>query len=59
ETPVTFRKTSRKALRSVQEIMYEVGYSDLKAFREVFRKVTGVSPVEYKMKWGRELGIRG
>ncbi len=56
-------EAAKKALEStrktVQEIMYEVGYSDLKAFREVFRKVTGVSPVEYKMKWGRELGIRG
>lgn len=50
-------EAAKKALEStrktVQEIMYEVGYSDLKAFREVFRKVTGVSPVEYKMKWGR------
>ncbi|HPI11193.1 MAG TPA: helix-turn-helix domain-containing protein [Catalimonadaceae bacterium] len=56
-------EAAKKALEStrktVQEIMYDVGYSDLKAFREVFRKVTGVSPVEYKMKWGRELGIRG
>lgn len=31
--------------------MYEVGYSDEKAFREVFRKVTGVSPMEYKRKY--------
>ena len=50
-------EAAKKALEStrktVQEIMYDVGYSDLKAFREVFRKVTGVSPVEYKMKWGR------
>jgi transcriptional regulator GlxA family with amidase domain len=47
------KKALESSRKTVQEIMYDVGYSDLKAFREVFRKVTGVSPVEYKMKWGR------
>jgi len=28
--------------------MYEVGYSDVKAFRAVFRKITGMSPLEYR-----------
>jgi AraC-like DNA-binding protein len=28
--------------------MAEVGYSDPKAFREVFRKMVGLSPVEYR-----------
>jgi transcriptional regulator GlxA family with amidase domain len=43
-------ETSRK---SVQEVMYDVGYSDLKAFREVFRKVTGMSPLEYKGRYNK------
>lgn len=34
--------------KTVNEVMYEVGYSDNKAFRDVFRKVTSVSPVEYR-----------
>ncbi len=41
-------ETSRK---TVNEVMYEVGYTDVKAFREVFRKVTGVSPLGYKGKY--------
>jgi transcriptional regulator GlxA family with amidase domain len=41
-------ETSRK---TVNEVMYEVGYSDLKAFREVFRKITGLSPLEYRSKY--------
>lgn len=41
--------------KTVSEIMYEVGYSDTKAFRDVFRKVTTVSPVEYRNKYSREL----
>lgn len=35
----------------VNEAMYEVGYTDPKAFREVFRKFVGVSPLEYKRKF--------
>ncbi|MBI3134574.1 MAG: helix-turn-helix domain-containing protein [Bacteroidetes bacterium] len=40
--------------KTVQEIMYETGYSDLKAFREVFKKVTGLSPLEYRNKYNKE-----
>lgn len=44
-------ETTRK---NVNEIMYEVGYSDTKSFRNVFRKVTGLSPVDYRNKYNRE-----
>lgn len=44
-------ETSRK---TISEVMYEVGYADVKAFREVFRKITGMSPVEYKGRYNRE-----
>lgn len=44
-------ETSRK---SINEIMYEVGYSDVKAFREVFRKITGMSPLDYRNRYNKE-----
>jgi transcriptional regulator GlxA family with amidase domain len=44
-------ETSRK---TINEVMYEVGYSDVKAFREVFRKVTGMSPLEYRRRYNKE-----
>ncbi len=44
-------ETNRK---TVSEVMYEVGYSDVKAFRDVFRKVTGMSPMEYRGKYSKE-----
>lgn len=47
-------ETSRK---TVNEVMYEVGYTDVKAFREVFRKITGKSPLEYKNKYNK-LGVK-
>lgn len=44
-------ETSRK---SVNELMYDVGYSDTKAFRTVFKRVTGLSPIEYRNKYNKE-----
>ena len=44
-------ETSRK---TINEVMYEVGYSDVKAFREVFRKITGMSPLEYRSKYNKD-----
>jgi transcriptional regulator GlxA family with amidase domain len=41
-------ETSRK---TVNEVMYEVGYSDIKAFREVFKKFTGMSPLDYRGRY--------
>lgn len=41
--------------KNINEVMYEVGYSDLKAFREVFRKITGMSPLEYRNKYNKDL----
>lgn len=43
-------ETSRK---TINEVMYEVGYSDVKAFREVFKKITGMSPIEYKGRYNK------
>jgi len=47
-------ETSRK---TINEVMYEVGYADVKAFREVFRKITGISPLEYRSKYNKEAAI--
>lgn len=40
---------------SVNEVMYNVGYTDTKAFRSTFKRITGLSPIEYKNKYQREL----
>jgi len=45
-------ETSRK---TINEVMYEVGYADAKAFREVFRKITGISPLEYRNRYNKDL----
>jgi transcriptional regulator GlxA family with amidase domain len=48
------KKAFETTLRSVNEVMYDVGYSDVKAFREVFRKITGLSPLEYRSRYNKE-----
>lgn len=40
---------------NVNEVMYKVGYTDTKAFRTTFKRITGLSPVEYRHKYNREL----
>jgi len=40
--------------KNVNEVMYDVGYSDNKAFRSTFKKITGLSPVEYRNKYNKE-----
>ena len=47
------KSTLEKGRKNIFEVMSEVGYSDDKAFREVFRKITGMSPLEYKGKYIR------
>jgi transcriptional regulator GlxA family with amidase domain len=41
--------------KNVYEVMYDVGYSDVKAFRNIFKKITGLSPIEYRNKYNKEL----
>lgn len=54
-------EAAKKALettrKTIQEVMYEVGYADIKAFREVFRKITGMSPLEYKGKYNKDAAV--
>ncbi|HSZ72660.1 MAG TPA: helix-turn-helix domain-containing protein [Cytophagaceae bacterium] len=48
------KKALENSRKTVNEVMYDVGYSDVKAFREVFRKITGLSPLEYRSKYHKE-----
>ncbi|UNY99815.1 helix-turn-helix domain-containing protein [Zhouia spongiae] len=38
---------------NVNDVMYEVGYSDTKAFRTVFKRLTGLTPIEYRNKYSK------
>lgn len=48
------KKSMETNRKNINEVMYEVGYSDTKAFRTVFKKITGLSPVAYRNKYNKE-----
>ncbi|HVS90673.1 MAG TPA: AraC family transcriptional regulator [Mucilaginibacter sp.] len=48
------KKSLESTRKTVNEVMYDVGYTDQKAFREVFKRITGLSPVEYRNKYNKE-----
>lgn len=48
------KKAFETGRKMIGEVMYEVGYSDVKAFREVFRRITGMSPLEYRGRYNKD-----
>jgi transcriptional regulator GlxA family with amidase domain len=50
EAAKLFFEASRK---NVSEIMLDVGYTDTKAFRDIFKKITGLTPIEYRNKFAK------
>lgn len=50
EAAKKFFEASRK---NISEIMFDVGYTDTKAFRDTFKKITGLSPIEYRNKFAK------
>jgi transcriptional regulator GlxA family with amidase domain len=45
-------ESSRK---NINEVMFDVGYTDTKAFRTIFKKITGLTPIEYRNKYNRQV----
>lgn len=47
------KRSFESSRKNVTEVMYNVGYSDTKAFRDVFKKITGLTPIEYRNKYSK------
>lgn len=39
--------------KNINEVMYDVGYTDTKSFRTIFKKITGLTPAEYRNKYNK------
>jgi transcriptional regulator GlxA family with amidase domain len=50
----TVKKSLESSRLGVTEAMDKVGYSDPKTFRTVFKKMTGLSPLQYRNRYNRE-----
>ena len=53
------KKNLETGRKNINEVMYEVGYSDTKAFRTIFKRITGLSPINYRNKYNKEAGMVG
>ena len=51
------KKSLESGRENINEVMYAVGYSDSKAFRTTFKKITGLSPLDYRKKYNREMAV--
>lgn len=48
------KKSFETTRKNISEVMYQVGYSDNKAFRTIFKNITGMTPIGYRSKYNRE-----
>jgi transcriptional regulator GlxA family with amidase domain len=49
------KQSLESSRENVTEVMYKVGYTDNKAFRTTFKRITGLSPIQYRNRYNREL----
>jgi transcriptional regulator GlxA family with amidase domain len=48
------KRSFERSRKNINEVMFDVGYTDTKAFRGVFKKITGLTPVEYRNKYNKQ-----
>lgn len=51
------KQTLERNRENVNEAMYKAGYNDIKAFRTTFKKLTGLSPLEYRNKYSKQIEL--
>ena len=49
------KKRLESSADNVTQVMYDMGYVDRKAFRNLFKKYTGLTPQDYRKKYNREM----
>ena len=49
------KKDLETGRKNVNEVMYDAGYSDTKAFRSAFKKITGLLPIAYRNKYNKKV----
>lgn len=47
------KRSFESSRKNINEVMFDVGYTDTKAFRTVFKKITGLTPIGYRNKYNK------
>lgn len=45
------KRSLESSRKNINEVMFGLGYHDTKAFRSTFKKITGLTPIEYRNKY--------
>jgi transcriptional regulator GlxA family with amidase domain len=48
------KRRFENSYKNINEVMFAVGYTDTKAFRTIFKKITGLTPIEYRNKYNKQ-----
>ena len=48
------KRSFESSHKNINEVMFTVGYTDTKAFRTIFKKITGLTPIEYRNKYNKQ-----
>lgn len=48
------KRSFENSRKNISEVMLDVGYTDTKAFRITFKKITGLTPLEYRNKYNKK-----
>jgi transcriptional regulator GlxA family with amidase domain len=49
------KKKLETSTQIINDVIYDVGYADLKSFRNIFKKIVGMSPLEYRNKYNKSV----
>jgi transcriptional regulator GlxA family with amidase domain len=49
------KRSFESSRKNINEVMFDVGYTDTKAFRTIFKKITGLTPIEYRNKYNKQV----
>jgi len=47
------KKQLESGRKTVTDIMYDVGYTDIQTFRDVFKRIAGMTPVDYMARYNK------
>jgi len=47
------KRSFESSRKNINEVMFNVGYTDTKSFRTIFKKITGLTPIEYRNKYNK------
>jgi transcriptional regulator GlxA family with amidase domain len=48
------KRSFESSRKNINEVMFDVGYTDTKAFRTIFKKITGLTPIEYRNRYNKQ-----